>query len=268
MKGITENPLMRLALQAALEAGEKILQVYAQDFAVDYKSDYSPLTLADRLAHEAIQKRLEPSGILLISEEGDSLSYTERALHRQVWIVDPLDGTKEFVKRNGEFTVNIALIEEGYPVLGVVYAPVSGRLYAGDQETGLYVALWHNDTVPSLAELSSLLKKIEPRPRPEGQIRIVASRSHMSEETAAFIREKEKQYGKVELLSMGSSLKICLVAEGLADIYPRFAPTMEWDTAAGQAVAEAAGKSVKTYPSGRRMQYNRENQLNGWFVVE
>jgi 3'(2'), 5'-bisphosphate nucleotidase len=259
--------LLMTAIQAAHNAGKSIMNVYETDFSVEHKKDESPLTLADSKAHDEIISKLKSTGIPVLSEEGKEIPFEERKAWKRLWIVDPLDGTKEFVKRNGEFTVNIALIENNYPKLGVIYVPVTGHLYFGEVGDGA----WFTDKVDNMAieswstllALSSSLPRYE---KPGNKIRVVASRSHMSPETESFIREKEK-HSEVELVSMGSSLKICLVAEGKADIYPRFAPTMEWDTAAGQAIAEAAGKTFIDWNTGERMKYNRENLLNNWFLV-
>jgi len=262
--------LVETAIRAALLAGSEILDVYGQDVPVAYKSDNSPLTLADQRAHRVIEETLRATGIPVLSEEGRGIPFEERKAWKRLWIVDPLDGTKEFVKRNGEFTVNIALVEEGYPALGVIYAPVTGALYYAADGLGAWKA-----TVPperagsaiSLAEIGKTAMRLPLVSGHEGALRIVASRSHLTPETEAFIREQEESAGSIELVSMGSSLKICLVAEGNADLYPRFAPTMEWDTAAGQAIAEAAGKSFIEYRTGARMRYNREQLRNVWFLV-
>ena len=268
---MTTIELLKLASQAAVNAGLEIMKVYASEIVVENKADNSPLTLADQAAHHKIKEFLNASGIPLLSEEGKEYDFEERKKWNTLWIVDPLDGTKEFIKRNGEFTVNIALIQNNYPVLGVIYVPVTEQLYFGSAEHGAFL-------IKGISS-SDLLNKIESNtyldhaislPDVENKssvFRLVASRSHMSPETENFIREQEQKHGKVELVSMGSSLKICLVAEGKAEMYPRFAPTMEWDTAAGQAIAEAAGKNFIDYQTGVRMKYNRENLRNNWFLV-
>lgn len=254
----------------SLEAGKEILEVYAQDFNVEFKEDESPLTQADKRAHESIMKGLhtiDPS-IPVLSEEGREIPYSERREWSHFWLVDPLDGTKEFVKKNGEFTVNIALIEGKYPSIGIIYAPALDVFYFGRVGEGAY-KLENASTVKigneeELIQKSVRLPKIEEHP----VTRVVASRSHMSEETEAFIKQLEAKYGEVDVVSSGSSLKFCLVAEGKADYYPRFAPTMEWDTGAGQAIIEAAGGKVTRYEDNERFYYNREDLLNGWFLVE
>lgn len=260
--------MTRLALEAAVEAGQAILKIYEEeDFGVELKVDASPLTRADRAAHEVILKHLQASGIPVLSEEGKHLPYEQRKGWRELWIVDPVDGTKEFIKRNGEFTVNIALVRDGKAVLGVVLAPVLGHLYVGEVGSGAWrldVSMGSDVDVEEVwASRDSLpLSALSGRP-----FTVVASRSHMSPETEAFVDEMRSVHGNVELISRGSSLKLCMVAEGTADAYPRFAPTMEWDTAAGQAVCEASGCEVIDQNTGEPMRYNREALLNAWFLV-
>ena len=247
--------LLMMAQEAALKGGEEILKVYHSDrFEVEFKGDQSPLTLADRNAHVAICDLLSESGIPILSEEGKEIPYKERKNWHRLWIVDPLDGTKEFIKRNGEFTVNIALIENGKPILGVIYVPVKDQLYTG--AIGIGAEKKENGRVIQM-----------PIEQEKRKYRAVGSRSHMSVETEKFFDDLKTRHGEVEIVSMGSSLKICLVAEGTADVYPRFAPTMEWDTAAGHAIAGAAGKSLIDVKTNREMVYNREDLLNNWFVV-
>ena len=262
--------LLGIAAVAAFEAGKKIIEVYNTSFNVENKTDNSPLTLADQNAHLKIVEFLEKTTIPILSEEGKHTDYSTRKEWNRLWIVDPLDGTKEFVKRNGEFTVNIALIENQKPVLGVIYAPVLGWLYIASKEEGAYkienVGV-EMGTLPALKELLITGMKL-PKNSAGNDYVIVASRSHLSPETSDFIESKKKNHKKVITKSMGSSLKLCLVAEGEADIYPRFAPTMEWDTAAGQAIVECAGKTVMDYKTKQPVLYNRENLLNNWFVVE
>lgn len=256
------------AIKAAIEGGKQILDIYNQDFSVYTKEDNSPLTEADRRAHEVIKEILEPTGLPLLSEEGKMILYAEREHWSQFWLVDPLDGTKEFIKKNGEFTVNIALIQNGKPVLGVVYVPVTGRLYWGNEGKGSYmIDIKQGDTVN---EAESWYKKAYrlPLQTSETGYSIVASRSHNTPETEAFIEEKRKQHGHVNLISAGSSLKLCLVAEGKAQVYPRLAPTMEWDTAAGHAVAAFAGCNVYNFETKTELAYNKEDLLNPSFVVE
>ena len=257
--------LIDLAIRAAIEGSKEILEVYNSDFAVEHKDDKSPLTLADKNAHKAISKILEESGLPILSEEGRSIPFEERSQWEQFWMVDPVDGTKEFVKRNGEFTVNIALISNDSPVLGVIHVPVSGNLYVGGGEgafliEGCQEAVTYDQCV---AQGQKLPSKDSERP-----YTMVGSRSHMSDETMAFMDEKKAEHGEVQIMAVGSSLKLCMVAEGKADSYPRYAPTMEWDTAAGHAICNAAGFQVYQYNSNVELQYNKEDLLNPWFLVE
>lgn len=257
--------LLELAIKASLLGGKEILKVYAQDFDVEFKSDESPLTMADQNAHIAIEKELLTTSIPVLSEEGKSMSFADRKDWNRFWMVDPLDGTKEFVKRNGEFTVNIALIENGKAILGVIYVPVSKELYFAAQGIGSF-------KIEEITEFSTLEVLIPnsnalPMNKQGEEVIIVASRSHLSKETEDFINEQKEIYPKVSTLSKGSSLKLCMVAEGLAKYYPRYAPTMEWDTAAGQAICELAGFEVVQYGTDIPVVYNKENLLNPWFLV-
>jgi 3'(2'), 5'-bisphosphate nucleotidase len=259
------NGILKIAITAALEAGIAILDVYqSDDFDVEIKGDNSPLTKADKVAHKTIVFYLEKTGIPIISEEGDEIPYEERKDWKELWIIDPLDGTKEFIKRNGEFTVNIALIQNQVPVLGVVFAPASGDLYFSQQGVGSFKL--NIDLHTFYLEHLYGAKKL-PLERKDSTYTIVASRSHMSTETESFIKDLEKEYGTVNTISKGSSLKLCMVAEGQANCYPRFAPTMEWDTAAGQAICMHAGFNVIDWNTKETMKYNREQLLNNWFLV-
>lgn len=260
------------AIKAALEAGAQILNIYndpASDFEIERKADNSPLTIADRKAHTTIMSFLADTPHPVLSEEGKAIGYEERKTWDALWIVDPLDGTKEFIKKNGEFTVNIALVENGVPVMGVIYVPVKKELYFAGLSLGAYkltdiVNVAASDDLDSLVARSVRL----PQSREHKGFVIVASRSHLSPETETFIEQMRGKHADVELKSSGSSIKICLVAEGSADVYPRFAPTMEWDTAAGHAIAKAAGFEI--YQAGKNipLQYNKEDLLNPWFIVE
>lgn len=268
-----QTGLLELAIRAALAAGRDIMEIYndpSQDFGIERKADNSPLTLADKAAHRRIVDMLENTELPILSEEGSHDGYEHRRQWVAFWMVDPLDGTKEFIKRNGEFTVNIALILDTHPHVGVVYAPARKLLYFGDPLLGSYkvedIVDWDEDErLPDLVGRAMRL----PQERPEGRAyTIVASRSHMSPETETFIEEARKEYGQVETISSGSSLKICLVAEGAADAYPRYAPTMEWDTAAGHAVAACAGKWVYQAGTDLPIKYNKEDLHNPWFLVK
>jgi len=243
-------------------AGAAILEVYGtDDFQISNKEDDSPLTEADRRSHSVIIEGLTSitPEIPVISEESAVPDYNERKDWPVYWLIDPLDGTKEFIKRNGEFTVNIALIEKSKPTGGVVYQPVTNTLYSrrpGESSFKIN-AQGHEETLspsPHYRELNS--------------VRVVASRSHMSEAVTDFIQELEDAGKTTELHSAGSSLKICLVAEGAADVYPRLGPTMEWDTAAAHAIATGAGRKINHYPEGSPLEYNKKDLLNPWFIVE
>ena len=254
MEEVQENNWLKIAKQAAKKAGEKILQIYGEDFSVSYKKDKSPLTIADRIANDIIESYLLKTNIPILSEEGNLTEYKDRENWKLLWIVDPLDGTKEFIKRNGEFTVNIALVKNGKPILGVVFVPVKGWLYYGSS----------NGSYREIDE-----KKVKlPLENKSTSFKVVGSRSHQSPETKQYFDDIKKRKKNVEIVSMGSSIKICLVAEGSADVYPRFAPTMEWDTAAGHAIAKYAGKKLIDLKTNQEMVYNRERLKNNWFIVE
>lgn len=261
--------LLADAIVASLKAGKEILEVYEGTFNVEYKDDRSPLTEADKRAHQVIVKVLDGSGIPVLSEEGKSIPYEERKKWSVLWIVDPLDGTKEFVKQNGEFTVNVALIEKDEPVLGVIYVPVEETLYFSAKGIGAYrMEKALHSTI--LDDADAYIEKAEKLPvesngRP---FTMVGSRSHMSDETAEYFEGVREEYPDAEVVSRGSSLKICMVAEGSADVYPRFAPTMEWDTAAGHAIATEAGFGVFRPDNDKPLIYNKEDLLNPWFIVK
>ncbi|MEA2068621.1 MAG: 3'(2'),5'-bisphosphate nucleotidase CysQ [Verrucomicrobiota bacterium] len=263
--------MVETAVKAAIEAGEAILEIYAQDFEVEFKADESPLTSADKAAHNIIARALEATPYPVLSEESAEISYDERKHWKTYWLVDPLDGTKEFIKKNGEFTVNIALIENGVPILGIVYVPVEHILYFGGNQ-GAFKAVQgkHFQTLEELLEKLPEIgsfQRLEVSGVPSSPLRVVASKSHCNDETRTFIADLEAEHGKAELVSRGSSLKLCMVAEGSADIYPRIAPTMEWDTAAAHAVVNAAGGTVVVFGTAKALEYNKENLLNPYFVV-
>lgn len=246
--------LLAAVTQLAERAGQAILEIYNGAYDVENKADDSPLTTADTAAHDLIDEGLRELApeIPVLSEESAEVPYAERATWHQYWLVDPLDGTREFIKRNGEFTVNIALIEDGAPVLGVVHAPVIEVTYTGVREAGAWKRV---DAQPAASIRVSALAA--------GPVRVAGSRSHANERLAAYL----DQLGEHELRPMGSSLKSCLVAEGTADLYPRLGPTSEWDTAAAQAVVEAAGGHV-TDLAGAPLRYNQtESLLNPEFLV-
>ena len=252
--------LMELAKNAALLAGSAILEVYVSgDISVDLKSDQSPLTLADKAAHAIIVSHLQKTGLPILSEEGSLISYEDRKNWDHFWLVDPLDGTKEFIKRTGDFTVNIALVRSGVPIAGVIYAPYIDVLYYGSKDTGVYKIEKGNQVELSVISERTTIEQLLLKK----EITIVASKSHMNDETREFIG----QFANANLSSMGSSLKLMLLAEGAADIYPRLAPTMEWDTAAGHAILSALNMGVYQTDLTKELLYNKENLLNPSFIA-
>jgi 3'(2'), 5'-bisphosphate nucleotidase len=275
------KPYILRSIQAAITAGNAINDVYRSDFSVEYKSDKSPLTLADQKSHEIITGALQEYDLPILSEEGKDMPYPQRKNWEHFWVVDPLDGTKEFIKRNGEFTVNIALIEKRSPVLGIIFVPDRDTLYFAGQALGAYklkngpFSELQAAQADSKEEAGLLLDQIMaqstrlPAKDPQrASLTIVGSRSHKNAELEAYVEEKRNEFGEVEFISAGSSLKICLVAEGKADLYPRLGPTMEWDTAAGQAIAESAGARVYQYDTREPLIYNKADLHNPWFIVQ
>ncbi|QFR48880.1 3'(2'),5'-bisphosphate nucleotidase CysQ [Sulfurimonas lithotrophica] len=238
----------------ALEAGEAIMKIYNKDFSVEYKDDKSPLTEADLKSNDIICTKLQElyPNIPIMSEENKQVEYELRKNWEYYWCIDPIDGTKEFIKKNDEFTVNIALIEKSIPVLGVVYAPAINEMYSAKKNQG---AFKNGEKLPLYINKT-----------PEEKLSVVASKSHLSVETQEFIYSLETN--KIEQVSKGSSLKLCMVAEGIADIYPRLAPTMEWDTAAADAIVRESGKMTYQFNNKIPVTYNKENLLNPWFIVQ
>ena len=258
---------LKTAITAALEAGKIILKIYnCEDFKIKIKADNSPVTKADEASHNIITYHLTKTFIPILSEEGKSINYRERKNWRQLWIIDPLDGTKEFINRNGEFTINIALIENQKPCLGVIFVPVTGELYFSYKEIGAYKAKVDIKGF-NIENLISKAIKL-PLQQDDKIYTIVVSRSHKSEETKSYIKKIRDIHSEINLIFKGSSLKLCMVAEGKADCYPRFAPTMEWDTAAGQAICEHSGYSLIDLKTNKNMLYNKEKLINNWFLVK
>jgi len=257
-----------LAIQAAAKAGKAILEIYeSKDFQVEIKADNSPLTLADRKANEIITSALKKSGIPILSEEGKEIPYMNRSWWSTFWLVDPLDGTKEFIRRNGEFTVNIALIVEGKATFGVVYAPVLEILYFGLQGKGAFMCKEEKNFFQAFDYLVQFATPLPAGEADEKIYRVVASRSHYNSETQDYLNSIDTGGKEVSLVNSGSSLKLCMVAAGDAECYPRLGPTMEWDTAAAHAVVKASGKNVYRVDNGEELNYNKENLLNPYFVV-
>ncbi|MEY4595489.1 MAG: hypothetical protein RIQ47_1899 [Bacteroidota bacterium] len=261
----SSDNLIDLAIHAALEAGKAIMAYYHESVQVDLKADNSPVTAADHAAHKVIANLLSKSGVPIISEEGESVSYEERKGWRKFWLVDPLDGTKEFIHRNGEFTVNIALIEDNVPVIGVVYAPVTGDLFIGK----VGADAWYIDHADSLQmeTINYSRYPIRPLTPSASTYALAVSRSHQNQETLDYIESKKAKLGNLTTLAAGSSMKFCLVALGKANEYPRFGPTMEWDTAAGHAILLAVGKDIVTFPDSRPLKYNKPSLVNGPFLA-
>ncbi|XOB65699.1 3'(2'),5'-bisphosphate nucleotidase CysQ [Deferribacteres bacterium DY0037] len=270
-----DEGLLYEVINIALQAGKEIMHIYQMDFSVQYKSDNSPLTDADMHSNDIIiggLKKLNKQYPIL-SEETKPAVYADRRNWKNFWLVDPIDGTKEFVKKNGEFTVNIALIQDRLPVIGVVYAPALDTLYYGMKGFGAF------------RKAGGGLEKLPAEkndPLTSKTIKVAVSRSHLNKDTSDLISTISKHYPdcRIETISKGSSLKLCMVAEGSADIYPRIAPTMEWDTAAAQGVVEAAGKGTYKLDSftvdedifhkkiiAERLVYNKDDLLNPFFVV-
>ena len=260
MSGI-QNPIpAELIVQIAEGAGKAIMRVYEKQISVEYKSDHSPLTEADLEANRHIVQQLRQHfpEIPVISEETREQAYEERKQWKRCWVVDPLDGTKEFINRNGEFTVNIALVEGGDPVFGVVHIPAQGISYfTGDDGNA-----WRKNADGSLSRIN-----VSP-PDVNAALVVVGSRSHGSAEVDSYVSELSGRYSGMQFRSAGSALKFCLVAEGSAHLYPRFGPTMEWDTAAGHAVVVAAGGTVINAHTGQPLRYNKSNLLNPFFLVK
>jgi len=240
-------------------AGDEIMKIYQQDFKIEFKKDKSPLTKADIQSNKIIitnLKSLYPDTPIL-SEENKQIPYKIRKNWKYFWLIDPLDGTKEFIKKNGEFTVNIALIYKNVPILGVIYAPVLNLLYYAQKEKGAYKQ--EKNKKPQRLPIYNHTNN--------DTLKVIVSKSHYNQETREFVSNLKKQYGNIEFIHIGSSLKFCLIAEGKADIYPRLAPTMEWDIAAGQAIVEQSKGKITKYKTKESIRYNKQNLLNPYFIT-
>ncbi len=260
MQSLPPNYL--IALRASIEAAEKIMEIYTIGFEAEYKADGSPVTSADLASSEIIENYLSKTGIPITGEETAKQPYHERKLWEELWCVDPLDGTKEFVKRNGEFCVNIAFIRQKKPVFGIIASPTSRRLIFGGLETGVFECsfedLEHN---VRWGQINGQLKQNAP-------IVMAASRSHHSSNDLKFIDDLKTIHGEVDFIKLGSALKFFHLARGEADVYPRFAPTMEWDIAAGQAILEGVGGKVVHAERNEPLYYNKEDLTNPFFVAQ
>ncbi|MCF6147771.1 MAG: 3'(2'),5'-bisphosphate nucleotidase CysQ [Candidatus Kuenenia sp.] len=295
MNNIKYTRHLLIALTAASKAGNAILEVYHSDFAVEHKDDQSPLTMADKRSHEIIAKELKNfntsnntdsrntvTSLPLLSEEGKEIPYNERSAWESFWLVDPLDGTKEFIKRNGEFTVNIALIHKNKPVMGCIYVPVTDIFYFATEGLGAYKLENKQDITFATMAIKELVDRSQKLPLCDDHkediennrsgnkdgihLTVIGSRSHPSEQFTKFVKQLQKNGENIEIISAGSSLKFCLVAEGRADIYPRFGPTMEWDTAAGQAIVEQSNGKIIDVENNLPLKYNKENLVNPFFI--
>lgn len=261
------NIIYKTAIEAAVQAGKEILTIYMlQDYQVELKSDNSPVTQADRKSSEIISRYLKETRIPVIDEEIYCTTYSERQLWSQLWLVDPMDGTKEFISRNGEFTVNIALVENNVPVFGVIFSPVLKELFFGGPEIGSFRVA----DVPDFPEnygFESSRVKLRPVLNRNNHLRVAVSRSHLDNKTKIYIDKLKALNPDIDFLSKGSSLKLCLIADGLIDIYPRFSRTMEWDTAAGHAIVSGTGGVLLDAINGLPLQYNKEDLSNPSFIA-
>ena len=257
--------LLQTAVDAALKGGREIMEVYhSNEFGVERKEDHSPVTLADKRANSVINEILLPTGIPIISEENKEIEFTQRETWNRCWIVDPLDGTKEFINRNDEFTVNIALVENSIPILGVIYVPVTQMMYASIVPRK---NLWKQKMIVQDRPISEQVPLSRPRKSTNQKVVVLKSRSHLNIKTDALINELRATKPNIEVASVGSSLKFCLIAEGKADLYPRIAPTMEWDTAAGHALCKAVGIELVETLTNKPLRYNKKELINPSFIV-
>lgn len=261
---MTLTPELMIAAEASIRSGKAILKSYGSSSSVvQVKDDGTPLTGADMISNELILRSLSVTGLPVLSEEGGQVHYEDRKHWQQFWMVDPLDGTKEFLSGTGEFTVNVALIDRQVPVLGVIYAPVTDELYYASKETGAYRV----SQASKAAAASSLLCDTGSSLKNPSTCRVLVSRSHMNDQTLQYIDQLKTQYPELEIIEKGSSLKFCMLAAGDADIYPRFGDTMEWDTAAGHAILRVVGKKLAEHTSGLELKYNKIDLKNPYFIA-
>jgi len=251
----------KVTITAALEASEAIMKIYAGDFERIEKEDGSPVTIADLSASKIIRKHLLPTGIPITGEEAEKHPFSVRKSWKHLWCVDPLDGTKEFIKKNGEFVVNIALIENSKPVFGLIASPINKEIILGNEKSGAFQTSFENALEPKKWEPLKYLSSTN------SPIQLISSRSHYSGNLQKLVDEIEVEYGPVERTAMGSALKFFELVNNRADVYPRFAPTMEWDIAAGQAIYEAIGGKVINVNTGKPLVYNKENLKNPHFIA-
>lgn len=257
----TLSPHYKIAINASIEASEEILRIYSQPFTKQIKADGSPVTSADFAASNIILQALETTNIPIIGEESTKSDYSIRKSWKKVWIVDPLDGTKEFLKRNGEFAVNIALVENRNPIFGIIAHPVAKRVLVGGKGMGVYCFPFADFEHPE--QWMELKRKEMNHP-----LKMISSRSHFHSTELDFIESLKKNHKEIEFIKKGSSLKFFDLAFGEADVYPRFAPTMEWDIASGQAILEALGGEVVEVSTNQPLEYNKENLYNPFFIAK
>lgn len=261
------NPFAGLALNAAIAGGREVMAVYRQDdFKIQIKADVSPVTMADTNSQCAIIEHLTKSNLPILSEEGDEIPYHIRQHWHQLWVVDPLDGTKEFIARNGEFAINIALVDDYQPKMGIILHPVEGTIYIGEQEVGLLVLKLPDNWADSDCQYEINELKVLSTLKEPSDFTAVVSKSHFNTSTNWFMDKAKDLFGSVSTIHIGSALKQCLVASGAAHFYPRIGPTKEWDTAAGHALVKAVGGNILVYPDYQELTYNREDLTNPSFI--
>ena len=253
--------LLSIAIEAAIRAGEKIMTFYNADYRVEIKTDESPVTIADKSAEEIIFSYLKNTSLPIISEEHENMLYEERKDWNSCWVVDPLDGTKEFIHKNGEFTVNIALVENQTPVLGVIYSPAGNDLFFASKDMGSFKAKVISGNIDA-----STLQKL-PLKNSSSPVVVAMSRSHSNEKTEIFVNAFKEKYPDLKTVASGSSMKMCRVAEGEAHLYPRFGRTMEWDTAAGHAILKYANARLLNLGNMEELKYNKEDLSNPDFMA-
>ena len=266
------SALLASLFNAAVRAGAAIMQIYKErdSYDVTLKSDHTPITRADRMAHQVIRESLGTTRIPILSEEGREMRYEERCNWEMFWLVDPLDGTLEFIKGNNEFTVNIALMESNRAIASVVYVPYLKKIYLAELGAGAWLKEGVEPDAEANYSFERVLEGLVRLPREgekQGPLRVAVSRSHQTEETAAHIDTLRKEHPDLEVVEQGSSYKFCLLAEGVVDYYPRTTHTYEWDTAAGELILREAGGSTLALPSNERLLYNKEDLHNPWFVA-
>jgi 3'(2'), 5'-bisphosphate nucleotidase len=267
----TFNELFQSAFKAAIIAGKRILEIFnTEDFHVSMKSDNSPLSSADKEAHEIIKRLLLNSRIPILSEEGRDMQFEERKSWDILWIVDPLDGTRQFIQKRKEFTVNIALVVGGNPRFGVVYAPAIGDMYFGIKDMGAFkINVGDRDLRSySFRQIVAESKKLDPSSKSNNTYTILVSYHHVNKETLEYIDEVRKKYPDAEVKKVGSSLKMCMLADGIGDVYVRYTNTYEWDTAAAQTILEGAGWRINALDNDKPLSYNKESLLNPYFICK